>query len=243
MRKAKGKEVTRRDFIRDLGSGAIGAAIISTQLLDPRRVDAADKYVKLRIKAGINVKELGNRWKDIREITQTILKEFEGLGAKQVNWRLNESGIGNKSPVFIDWLAVKDITDRLAKKSGVKDYGVYRLGDPLPSNVYNEALDRAGKDIVERDWGCDQLLEEKRVESRLLVQKAGLMYQRFIGIIAEQEGSRRGAGLLTVSFEKKPSILEAVNAKMKQWASWPGNSKSGLVKYIEQNIVLGGPVV
>jgi hypothetical protein len=243
MKKAKVEEVSRRDFIRDIGGGAIGAAIISTQFLDSRRVDAADKYVKLTVKAGINVKGLGNRWKGIREVTQTLLKEFEGLGAKQVNWRLNESGKSSKSPVFIDWLAVKNITDSLAKKSGVKDYGVYRLGDSLPSNVYDEGLDKAGKDIVERDWGCDQLLKEKRVESRLLVQKAGLMYQRFIGIIAEQEGSRRGVGLLTVSFEKKPSTLEAVDAKMKQWASWPGNPKSGLVEYIEQNFVLGGPAV
>jgi hypothetical protein len=243
IKKAKGEEVSRRDFIKDLGGGAIGAAIISTELLAPRPVDAAAAKGKITLKDRMTAKQLGDKWGDIRKVTTLVFKEFEGLGAKQVNWRLNLPGTKDKIPCWFDWLAVKDVTDRLAKRSGVKDYGEYRFGDTTPSTVYNEGLDKAGKDIVERDWGCDQLLKEKRVESRLLVQKAGLMYQRFIGIISEQEGSRRAVGLLTVSFEKKPSKLEDVDAKMKQWASWPGYSKSKLVDFIEKNFFLGGPPV
>lgn len=247
MAKGSQKEVSRRDFMKDLGGGAIGAAIISTQILDPRLVEAAT--AKFSIKSGIKVQQLGGRWKEIRKVTETILKEFEDLGAKQVNWRLNESNTVEKKPVFIDWLAAKEITNRLAAKSGVKDYGEYRLGDSVPSRVYSDGLDGVGKNIVERDWDCTQLLNEKRVESRLLVQKAGLMHQKFIGIIAEQEGKRRCAGLLTISFEIRPAKSDDVNARMKQWASWPKDltsrerPKSMLVEFIERSLVLGGPVV
>jgi hypothetical protein len=239
--KAKENEVSRRDFIRDLGGGAIGAAMISTQLLDPRPVGAAAAKSKITLKAGMTAKQLGDTWGDIRKVTTDILKEFEGLGVKQVNLRLNLSGTKDKIPMWFDWLAVKDVTDKLANRSGVMDYGAYRFGDRTPSAVYNEGLEKAGKAIVERDWGCDQLLKEKRVESRLLVQKAGLMYQRFAALISELEGSRRAVGLLSVGLEKKPSKLEDVDAKMKEWASWSGYPKSKLVDFIEKNFILGGP--
>ena len=87
------------------------------------------------------------------------------------------------------------------------------------------------------------------MQSRLVVQKAGLMYQQFIGIIAGQGGRRRCVGILTVSFRRKPGKLNDVDAKMREWASWPKNprskgySKSKLVEYIEQRVVLGGPTV
>ena len=199
---------------------------------------------KVKIMAGINRRQWQAARAGIRNITKIILKEFQTLGAKQVNWRLNES-VRHKRPVFIDWLAVKEINDKLAAKSGVRDYGVYRFLDPVPSKVYNEALDKAGKEIIVRDWKCELLLKEKRVESRLLVQKAGLMHQRFIGIIAKQAGMRRCVGTLTVSFESRPEekSKKQVDEKMKEWASWDPWAKSKLVEFIERQFVLGGPNV
>jgi hypothetical protein len=251
-KKAKENEVSRRDFIKDLGGGAIGAAIISTQLLAPRPVDAAAAS-KVTVRPHMTIKDLGDtRWKEIKKLTDKILNEFGLLGAKQVNWRLNQSDTPKsetlaKLPVFINWHATNDITKTLLDKGGVKkDLGERRLGDGVPSSVYDEGLDRVGKDIVVRDWDCDRLLKEKKVDSQLLVPKAGLMHQRFIGIVAEQPESkkqRRCVGLLTCSFERKPSKPEDVDAKMKQWASWPGYPKSELVDFIEKNFVLGGPVV
>jgi len=204
---------------------------------------------KVRVRANITPSQWGTAWNGMRNITRSVLAELRPLGAKQVNLRLNTSGTESKLPVFIDWVAVKDVTDTLTQKSGIKDYGVYRFGDPLPSKVYDETVDKVGKGIVRRDWKCDQLLREKRVQSRLLVQKAGLMYQQFIGIVAEQRGRRRCVGILTVSFRRKPRKLSDVDAKMKEWASWPKNPRSGgypkskLVEYIEQRVVLGGPTV
>ena len=211
---------------------------------------------KVRVKANISRTDWGNTWDGIREIMQRVLKEFRFLGAKQVNLRLNESNETEKRPVFIDWVAVPEIFQRLAQQSDtaqtrqqVSNVGLYRFGEGLHSRVYEDAVDKALalQGTIDRDWHQD--LAEKKVESKLLVQKAGLMYQKFIGIIAEQAGSRRCVGLLTVSFERKPRNLRDVDAKMKKWASWPKDRrskkcrKSRLVKYIEQNIALGGPAI
>jgi hypothetical protein len=202
---------------------------------------------KVRVKANITPSQWGTAWNGMRNITRSVLAEFRPLGAKQVNLRLNASGTESKLPVFIDWVAVKEVTDSLTDKSGIRDYGKYRFGDPIPSTVYDQAVDKVGKGIVRRDWECNRLFREKRVQSRLLVQKAGLMYQQFIGIIAEQKGRRRCVGILTVSFRQKPRKLNDVDAKMREWASWPKNPrskgyrKSKLVEYIEQRVVVGGP--
>jgi hypothetical protein len=196
---------------------------------------------KATIGPNMKAHELGPSWGSIRTLTETVLEDFRRLGAKQLNLRLNESNSEEKRPVFIDWVAVKQISDRLAKRSGVGDWGEFRLGDTIPSRVYEEALNGAGRRIIERNWKSGELFKEKRVESRLMVQKAGLMYQRFIAIIGGDGEQRRVVGLLSVGFESKPKKLDAIDAKMKEWASWPGFPKSPLVKFAEETFVVGGP--
>ena len=189
-------------------------------------------------------------WQGLRDRTQGILKQFRTHGARQVNWRLNESEQEQTRPVFIDWVALPSVTARIARRTLESDMGKYRLGEGTPSKVYEQGVALAGKKIIERDWNCKELLREKRVESKLAVQKAGLMYQRFIGIIGGDRGNWRCVGLLTVSFEKKPKRAELgkVEEKMKRLASWPEKPKSDPVKsdfvqYLEKVFVLGGPLV
>lgn len=189
-------------------------------------------------------------WRGLRAHTQEVLKDFQRLGAKQVNLRLNESEREDPLPVFLDWLALPGISAKIAKRSPQTDIGRYRLGETTPSKVYNDGIAQALKQIIERDWTCDLLLKEKRVESKLVVQKAGLMYQTFIGIIAEVNGNWRRVGLLTVSFEKKPkkADLDEVKKKLHNWASWPADPKSTpvkskLVDYLEEVFILGGPLL
>jgi hypothetical protein len=189
-------------------------------------------------------------WQGLRERTQGILKDFRTHGARQVNWRLNESEQEQARPVFIDWLALPSVTARIVRRSPESDIGKYRLGEGTPSEVYKQGVALAGKKIIERNWQCKELLREKRVESKLAVQKAGLMYQKFIGIIGGDPENWRCVGLLTVSFEKKPkrADLVKVEEKMKRLASWPEKPKSDPVKsdfvqYLEEVFVLGGPLV
>jgi hypothetical protein len=199
---------------------------------------------KVRILAN-NVQLDDTTWQGLRKNTQAMLKDFQRFGAKQVNLRLNESECETKLPVFIDWIALPRVSARIAKRSPEPDFGKYRLGEATPSKVYIDGVAQAGKKIIERNWTYKQLLKEKRVESKLLVPKAGLMYQKFIGIIAGEQGSRRCVGLLTVSFAKKPEtrILNKVEERMQQWASWPEKSKSDLIKYLEEIFILGGPLL
>ncbi len=197
---------------------------------------------KATIRPNMKADELGDRWRGVRELTEKVLADFGRLGAKQLNLRLNESHTEEKRPVFIDWIALKQITDRLGKKSSAgDDWGRSRCGDALPSRVYDQALAGAGKKIVERNWKSSELFKEKRVESRLMVQKAGLMYQRFIALIGGDGNQRRCVGLLSLAFESKPKKLAALDAKMKQWASWPGFPKSDLVRFAEEHFDVGGP--
>lgn len=204
---------------------------------------------KVRIAAN-NVKLDDVTWKSLRKRTQDILDDFRPLGAKQVNLRLNQSEQEANLPVFIDWIALPSVSAKITKRSPEPDIGKYRLGETTPSKVYSEGVKRAGKKIIERDWTCDRLLKEKRVESKLAVQKAGLMYQKFIGIIAGEKAAWRCIGLLTISFEKRPkkAHLDKAEKKMKQLASWPENSKSDPVKsefvnYLEGVFILGGPLL
>jgi hypothetical protein len=204
---------------------------------------------KVRIEAN-NVALDDVTWKSLRRRTQHILDDFRPLGAKQINLRLNESEQEANLPVFIDWIALPSVLAKIAKRSPEPDIGKYRLGETTPSTVYSDGIKQAGKKIIERNWTCEQLLKEKRVESKLAVPKAGLMYQKFIGVIAGEKAAWRCIGLLTISFERKPkkARLDEVEKKMKQLASWPESPKSDPVKsefvsYLEEVFILGGPLL
>ncbi|HEY1269642.1 MAG TPA: hypothetical protein VGH16_20455 [Candidatus Binatia bacterium] len=186
--------------------------------------------------------DLGDRWAGIRELTEKVLADFSRLGAKQLNLRLNESNTEEKRPVFVDWIAAKQVAERIGRKSSVADdWGRSRVGDTVPSRVYEEALAGAGRKIVERNWKSADIFKEKRLESRMMVQKAGLMYQKFIALIGGDGEQQRCVGLLSLAFESKPKKSAAVDAKMKEWASWPGFPKSDLVRFAEEHFEVGGP--
>jgi len=207
-------------------------------------MDAAG--AKVTVAAHEPSKQLKQKWQIIRAVMIKVLEDFRGLGALQVNLRLNASKKEDKLPVFIDWLGADSVVNKLVAQSGIpgakKDWGLYRLGDGLFSTVYVEAVDNVLKKIVEREWTPETLKKEKKTESQLLIQKASLSYQKFIGIVAGSK--RRCVGTLTVSFEKKPiEKLPDIDDKMKQWASWSPEAKSELVRKIESNFVLGGPFV
>ncbi len=185
-------------------------------------------------------------WQGVRDLlTDSILNDFKALGAKQTNLRLNQSGKEEKLPVFIDWVALEGVLNKLINRSDIDDLGRHRLGETTPSEVYNSGLTSAGAMLIERDWKIEHLTE-KHVGAKLLVQKVGLYYQKFIGIIAQDEsGKPRRAGLLTLSFEQKPKAdkINEIDNRMKKWASWPGNPKSELVKFIEDHFEIGGPAL
>jgi hypothetical protein len=244
--KEKGR-VSRRDFLTGLGASAIGTAIISTRLLNPDQAEVHAAQSASKVPIALNMKK-GEWWEDIDKGMRTILeKEFGAFGAKQLNLRLNESGAEKPSPVWIDWVGLPAIETKLQEQSTSlkkQSPGDLRLGDTTPAKLYDDAFNNAPKKVEERDW-CSQsghLLAEKKVESKLLAQKAGIMYQTTIGIIAQQDKKRLCVGTFAVGFEKKPNAgtLKKVQVKMKELAKWSQNSKSSLVDVIENHFVLGG---
>jgi hypothetical protein len=244
--------VSRRNFLKGVGGSAVTTAIISAGLSKPAPVEAAAPDVKTI--ADIKRKGRALRWTDVEHIRkrmEEILKELadQNLGAKQINLRLNRSGEDEKKPYFIDWYATKEIVERLEKKAGkFEDIRRNRFGDDEPAAIYDEAVDKAPKAKAERDWlaDCGKLVQEKKVGSKLLAPKVGLMYQRFIGIIADdQKRQRRCVGTIGVGFETKPDkdALAKVDKTLEKWASWPPNEPSLLVKDMVNVVGLsfGGP--
>lgn len=119
--------VSRRNFLKDLGGSTIGAAIISSLFLDPGRVEAAAAGAKVSVAAREPSKQLKEKWQIIRAVMRNVLKDFQGLGAMQVNLRLNASNKEDRLPVFIDWLGADSVVNKLVAQSGIpgaeKDWG------------------------------------------------------------------------------------------------------------------------
>lgn len=198
--------------------------------------------MQVLIPGGIGPQHLVGIRECLREIlTSQILTKS---GVRQVNLRLNESDTTNKLPVFIDWVGVQDVIVLLTRNGQLSDPGLYRFGDKIPSVVYNQTVDSALQNIPARDWTDPKTLSEKRPESKLLAPKVGATYQKFIGIIAgDRNNQRRCVGILTVGFSHEPNPVQQVEDEMRRVASWPPNYKSRLVQSIEQNFIVGGPLV
>jgi hypothetical protein len=242
MKEEATSKVTRRDFLKDVGAGAIGTAMISAGVLNPHAVEGAQPPVPRGvIPNGINDTHKGQ----IRTLLEQILNDSDLIAAKvvHVNLRLNVSDSEQKLPVFIDWVGTPTARSILERQGLPPAQRGHRFGDSLRSTVYDAAV-ASPPQIIERDWCAPGLLAEKTAQSRLLGQRAGAMYQMFIGIKAEQDSQRRCVGLLTAGFQKKleGTAKTAVEGKMKDWAGWTSTRKP-LVDLIANTFTHGGPKI
>jgi hypothetical protein len=194
--------------------------------------------MSVKIPSGIEPKHLAQ----IREIMEERLRHLnEKFKAMQINLRLNKSGTDDKLPYFIDWVGVEDVLDILKRDERELDPGLLRFGDDTPSQVNQEALDGAPNTVINRDW--TKGMSEKRPESKVLAPKAGVTYQKIIGIIADDKSinKKRCVGTFTAGFLKKPDDAreKQIDEELKDIATSPA---SPLVKWIEDNLVVGGPL-
>jgi hypothetical protein len=195
----------------------------------------------VRIPGGIEPRHLA----EIREIMEKCLGVLNKFKVMQVNLRLNKSGTEDKLPYFIDWVGVQKVLEILKRDERELDPGLLRFGDDTPSEVNKEALDGSPSTVINRDW--TKGMSEKRPQSRVLAQKAGVMYQKIIGIIAEEKNDKdesstkkRCVGTFTAGFVKKPddATEKQIDEDLKEIATSPA---SPLVIWIKANLVLGGP--
>jgi len=182
---------------------------------------------KISIPGGIEPKHLA----EIRQIMEDNLTSLnDQFKVMQIDLRLNRSVTSERLPYFIDWVGVKETLSFLKRDEKDLDPGLFRFGDDTPSDVNKEAVDGA--------------LTEKRPGSKALAQKAQVTYQKFIGIIAFDSdpnvNSNRCVGTFTAGFKQKPNN-NGVDKELERIAGWT-KSTSDLVEWIQDNLILGGPL-
>lgn len=228
----KSSAVSRRDFLKGLGGGAVSTAVISSSLLNSNSgVAHAAAPTRKNIPADITLDAFG-------AIRGHLLEILKVTGAAVVNVRLNKTGIAAPAPVFVGW--VED--DTLKKRRGGRnepDPGFSRLGDTITSQEYTDTLAAQGT-ILERDWCVS--LDQKSPDQKALLPRAGVMYQKLIGIIVQEGSVRRCVGALNVGFRRRPDAqtMQKAEKLIRHWAQDQG---SKLVASLKQNFEFGGPTL
>ncbi len=97
MEKTKGKGVSRRDFLKGLSGGAVGAAVVSTGLLDATKVQAypTETAGAARGKSLVNLKVNGKLYRLSVEHRQTlaeVLRDELGLTGTRIGCDRGECG-------------------------------------------------------------------------------------------------------------------------------------------------------
>jgi xanthine dehydrogenase YagT iron-sulfur-binding subunit len=97
MEKTKGKGVSRRDFLKGLSGGAVGAAVVSTGLLDPTKVEAypTEAVGTGRGKSLVSLKVNGKLYRLSVEHRQTlaeVLRDELGMTGTRIGCDRGECG-------------------------------------------------------------------------------------------------------------------------------------------------------
>ena len=79
-----------------------------------------------------------------------------------------------------------------------------------------------------------------------MAQKALVMYQKIIGLVAKDNsiGKNRGVGTFTMGLREKPdnNTITTIDEELKKIAGWEVPRASILLDYIEAKFILGGPL-
>jgi xanthine dehydrogenase YagT iron-sulfur-binding subunit len=97
MDEKKGKGVSRRDFLKSIGAGSVGAAVISTGLLDAPGVEAypTETVTSERGKSPINLKVNGKAYRlevEHRQTLAEVLRDELGLTGTRIGCDRGECG-------------------------------------------------------------------------------------------------------------------------------------------------------
>ncbi|HEY2988944.1 MAG TPA: (2Fe-2S)-binding protein [Candidatus Binatia bacterium] len=97
MDEKKGKGVSRRDFLKGIGAGSVGAAVISTGLLDTPKVEAypTETVTAARGKSTVNLKVNGKSYRlevEHRQTLAEVLRDEIGLTGTRIGCDRGECG-------------------------------------------------------------------------------------------------------------------------------------------------------
>jgi hypothetical protein len=175
----------------------------------------------------------------INNILKRVLADLQKLTKADeifVNCRLNRSDQKTVCSVCVGWVE-SEALQKKRKSLGMADPAVMRLGDDHLSPVYAECICNRELEVNTRDYSKPEAtVKEKVVGSRGYDVALRQVYRRYVCIKA---GGRR-AGTLTIGSNRGPANSRDLENALKNWAQDP---QKELVKYVEKNFELGGPVI
>lgn len=241
----KRKGVSRRDFLKGLGRGAVGAAAISTGLLKPVRLEAAETKgaakkggASMPVKVRSGIKEDSAEVKGLNEIlSKAILPDFQPHAGQEeilVNCRLNLTERKDPAPVWYGWVESPGLQKR-SKRTGPPPK---LIGSTHLSPIYSRVLTTRPRDTVhEVDYTSQDVRDAEKTPNAFKHDTTlGVHHRRFIAIVV----GNQCVGTLTVGFPKPPSNDLQLKHELRFWAQ---NPKSKLVEYVKNTFTMGGPKV
>jgi hypothetical protein len=235
-KQGKRKAVSRREFLKELGASAVGAAVISEKLLGPYTVEAATGKSIVAVHSGVS--ESAAEVKGLQSLLQSLLTEIisasgNGDSGVLLNCRLNVTSESKAAPVWYGWVESKGL-QKLSKRGGNLPANV--IGGDRISNVYKECYDNPG-DVRRRKYPDDakkeKVPDEKGKPAFSIDARYRLNWRRYVLIKA---GSIK-MGTVTVGFRSEPKKPDDVEARLKYLAT---DANSPLVKYLENTFTLKG---
>lgn len=236
----KRKGVSRRDFLKGFGGGAVGTAVISAGLLKPDRAESQSAGGPVQRKVSAKEVEALEKVLGGKDILQDIQK-VAGQEEVLITCRLNEPDKKYPAPTSYAWVESKKLSDR--RKSEKKIAGDPHdrfIGSTNNSPIYTRCLthntNRAY--VHEIDYSKPgRQAAEKTQGSLKLDTTLGLNHRRFVAIIAKNQR----AGTLTVGFPKPPANNDELKKRLVYLAQ---NDQSPLVQHLlTSGIKLGGPEI
>lgn len=233
----KRKGVSRRDFLKGLGGGAVTTAVISAGLLEPNRAEGASagRLVPVRPSVSVNARQVQGL-KDV--LAKRLLPEIEKVAGQNevlVTCRLNETDKEYPAPVWYGWVESKALDQRSAHQGNPPDP---LIGTANVSPIYSRCLTHPQVDYVhEIDYSKPgRVGAEKTAQALRHDVDLGLNHRRFVAILA----NKRRVGTLTVGYTKPIADENKLRQTLINLAQKP---TSPLVQYLQSNLRLGGPQI
>lgn len=237
----KGRGVSRREFLKGLGGGAVGAAVISAGLLKPDRAEGVSAAGPVRRKVSAQSKEV----KVLEDfLAKDVLPDIQKVAGQEevlITCRLNEPDKKYPAPTSYAWVESPKLADRRKSEKKIKGDPHSRfIGSTHNSPIYTRCLthntNRAY--VHEIDYSKPgRESAEKTPGAQKLDTAMGLNHRRFVAIIAKNQR----VGTLTAGFPKPPANNDELKKRLVFLAQ---NDQSLLVQHLlKSGIGLGGPEI
>jgi len=222
------KGVSRRDFLKGLGAGAVGTAVISAGLLKPDRAESTSARQKI---------PFSRRSPDIENHLKSVLGDIKRVAASAlvlwVSCRLNRTGAKKPAPVFVGWVE-DDVPDGARVIRRGRGYPnppiVTHFGGTHLSQLYQECFKARVGEVVKKHWNGDKASPGSLELGRKYYEET---HRRSIPIRID----KNYVGTLNVGFRGDPTPADGqITPVLARWAQ----ADSDLVQYIRDNLTVGG---